>query len=146
MTHSGPLPRPYHPPCPPHPRRHQVIPSLFYLASTLEATTSTSSTPQLVVVEGLGGQRAGLLWVKVGVLAVLALASQSNSRHQAQRFRLIHSAPSSFVYIFSLGNHGRPSRILHCHAPTAVRWRSQRTLSFSTKQVIEKEDTRLSGA
>ncbi|BGP23323.1 hypothetical protein JCM10295v2_002218 [Rhodotorula toruloides] len=89
---------------------------------------------ELVIVEGLGGRRAGLLWVKVGVLAVLALASQSNSRHQAQRFRLIHSAPSSFVYIFSLGNHGQPSRILRCHAPTA------------TKQVIEKEDTSWSGA
>ncbi|GEM06507.1 hypothetical protein Rt10032_c01g0524 [Rhodotorula toruloides] len=78
-----------------------------------------------------------MLWVKVGVLAVLALASQSNSRHQAQRFRLIHSAPSSFVYIFSLGNHGRPSRILRCHAPTAVRWRSHRTLSFSVRAVVD---------
>ncbi|GEM06914.1 hypothetical protein Rt10032_c02g0931 [Rhodotorula toruloides] len=138
MTHSGPLPRPYYPPSPPHPRRHPVTSppsSTSPQPSTLH--TSYPSTPQLVIVEGLGGRRAGLLWVKVGVLAVLALASQSNSRHQAQRFRLIHSAPSSFVYIFSLGNHGQPSRILRCHAPTAVRWRSHRTLSFSVRAVVD---------
>ncbi|GEM10486.1 sperm nuclear basic protein PL-I isoform PLIb [Rhodotorula toruloides] len=48
-----------------------------------------------------------------------------------------HPAPSSFVYIFSLGNHGRPSRILRCHAPTAVRWRSHRMLSFSVRAVVD---------
>ncbi|BGP23399.1 hypothetical protein JCM10295v2_002295 [Rhodotorula toruloides] len=84
-------------------------------------------------------RRNSLAWLRAGDsgLAVLALAWQSNSRHQAQRFRLIHSAPSSFVYIFSLGNHGRPSRILRCHAPTAVRWRSHRTLSFSVRAVVD---------
>ncbi|GAA6045390.1 hypothetical protein NBRC10513_007762 [Rhodotorula toruloides] len=51
-------------------------PFLFYLASTLEATTSASSTPQLNCRQGLGGRRAGLPWVKVDVFVTLAFEWQ----------------------------------------------------------------------
>ncbi|BGP24378.1 hypothetical protein JCM10295v2_003289 [Rhodotorula toruloides] len=101
---------------------------------------------ELVVVEGLGGRRAGLLWVKVDVLAVLALASQPSGRHQAQFFRLIHSAPSSFVYIFRfsviMDDHRESFAVVHPLRSTGALPHAQ----LLHKQAIEKEDTRSSGA
>ncbi|GAA6047834.1 hypothetical protein NBRC10513_003602 [Rhodotorula toruloides] len=63
-----------------------VTPSLFCLDSTLDATTSTLSTPQLNCRQGLGGRRAGPLKVKVDVLVVLAFEWQLLQRRGSSGF------------------------------------------------------------
>ncbi|BGP35097.1 hypothetical protein JCM10296v2_006927 [Rhodotorula toruloides] len=93
LIHSGLLPRPYHPPSPPHPRRHPVTSPLFHLASTLDATTTTLSMPQ----------------------------------------PLYPFSRTSRVSVFM----DDPARILRCRAPTAVHWRSHRTLSFSVRASVD---------
>ncbi|BGO90072.1 hypothetical protein NBRC10512v2_002118 [Rhodotorula toruloides] len=53
-----------------------VTPSLFCLDSTFDATITSSSTPRLNCRQGLGGRRAGPLWVKVDVIVALAFEWQ----------------------------------------------------------------------
>ncbi|EGU11881.1 Epa4p [Rhodotorula toruloides ATCC 204091] len=63
-----------------------LIPSLFYLASTLDAATNTLSTRQVTHRRrGLGGGRAGPLWVKFDGLVALAFEWQLLQRVYKRR-------------------------------------------------------------
>ncbi|GEM11685.1 MFS amine transporter [Rhodotorula toruloides] len=80
-----------------------------------------------------------MLWVKVDVLAVLAFASQSTSISSITPLNLLYS-----VFFFVLGGYERPAEgsQANCHGPTAVRWRSRRTLSFSVRAVANAFERR----
>uniref|UniRef100_A0A0K3CDA5 FGENESH: predicted gene_5.284 protein n=1 Tax=Rhodotorula toruloides TaxID=5286 RepID=A0A0K3CDA5_RHOTO len=90
-----------------------VTSPLFYLASTLDVTTSTLSTPQLIDVKDSMDDAL----VRSGSRSTSALPVRS--------------------CIFGLGIYGRPTRILRCRGHTAVHWRSHRTLSFSVRAVVD---------
>ncbi|GEM06347.1 hypothetical protein Rt10032_c01g0364 [Rhodotorula toruloides] len=84
MTHSGPLPRTTHPPLLALDAT-QSLPPLFYLTSTLDATTSTLVDPATQPRRGLGGRRAGPLRVKFAVFVVLAFEWQLLQRVYRRR-------------------------------------------------------------